>query len=357
MNNLELIEAKKMMKRQFLKKGIVVAMFSAITYGLYTATLTMGMSQGVWFDWYGANTAGLSAFVIVYVLGAVGAAVNDSISAIWTIVYAIYRGKLGDFFRCLKTKPGKIMILAALIGGPIGGCAYIIGLQLAGSLAVPIAALCPVIGAILGRILFKQQLNLRMTFGILICIVATFLIGCTSFGEGAPSTAPLGICIAFIASLSWGFEGCVCGFGTTMIDPEIGITIRQVTSAIIDICILVPLMGFLAGDVHLSFDLLGQAYSSNPALIWFIFSGLFSMLTFMTWYSANGMCGAALGMSCNATYSFWGPLFCWILLGLIFGIDGWGIPPIAWFAAVLMIVGIIFIALNPLDLLKKKEEC
>ena len=32
----------------------------------------MGMTKGVWADWYGANTAGLSAFVVAYLLAAIG---------------------------------------------------------------------------------------------------------------------------------------------------------------------------------------------------------------------------------------------------------------------------------------------
>ena len=48
-------------KRQasnFFKKGITLALFSGVTYGLYTAFLTMAMRKGVWEDWTGANTAG-----------------------------------------------------------------------------------------------------------------------------------------------------------------------------------------------------------------------------------------------------------------------------------------------------------
>ena len=69
------------------------------------------------------------------------------------------------------------MILAALIGGPIAGTAYVIALQMAGSIVVPISALCPAIAAILGKVLYKQELNKRMAFGILICVCASFLIG------------------------------------------------------------------------------------------------------------------------------------------------------------------------------------
>lgn len=351
----EAILAKRKLDASFRTKGILIALLSAVFYGLYTGFLTLGMAKGVWADWYGANTAGLSAFVITYFLGAVGSAVNDSFSAIWALSLATVRGRIGDFFRCLKTKPGLVMVLAALIGGPLATTAYVVGLQLAGSIVVPISALCPAIGAILGRILFKQELNARMMLGIAICFLASFMIASTSLGGEAPEGQFLGICIAFIAALGWGFEGCVCGYGTSMIDSEIAITIRQTTSALSTLFIFIPIMAVLSG----SFDSLGlvvEAFTSSDALPWFVLGGLSAYLTFMFWYRGNGMCGAALGMSCNGTFSFWGPFGCWIILGVFAGIDGWSMPPIAWAAAVLMIVGIFTVAMNPLDLFKQKEE-
>ncbi len=203
----------------------------------------MGMTKGVWADWYGDNTAGLSAFVIAYLLAALGNAINDTCSAIWSLLYAVVKGKFGDFLRCINTKPGRIMIVAALIGGPIAGTAYVIALQMAGSIVVPISALCPAIAAILGKILYKQELNKRMSFGILICVCASFLIGSTGLDGGASASTLIGIAIAIVAALGWGFEGCVAGYGTAMIDPEIGICIRQVTSGIANLFILVPIFG------------------------------------------------------------------------------------------------------------------
>ncbi|MCT4535109.1 hypothetical protein [Halodesulfovibrio sp.] len=351
----EAIIAKKKLDASFRTKGICIALLSAVVYGLYTAFLTLGMSKGVWADWYGANTAGLTAFVITYFLGAVGSALNDSFSAVWALSLAATRGRLGDFFRCLKTKPGLVMVTAALIGGPIATTAYVVGLQLAGSIVVPIAALCPAIGAILGRVLFKQELNARMMLGIAICFLASFMIASTSLGGEAPDGQFLGICIAFIAALGWGFEGCVCGYGTSMIDSEIAITIRQTTSALSTLFIFIPVMAVMSGSFD-SLHLVTEALFCSDSIIWFAVSGLCAYLTFMFWYQGNGMCGAALGMSCNGTFSFWGPFGCWIILGIIFGIDGWSMPPIAWAAAVLMIVGIFTVAMNPLELFKKKEE-
>ena len=76
----------------------------------------------------------------------------------------------------------------------------------------------------------------------------------------------------------------------------------------------------------------------------------------MCWYWGNSMCGAALGMTCNAMYSFWCPLCCWILMGVIFGEEGWMLSPIQWLMAVVIVFGIWLIAMNPLDLFKKEED-
>jgi len=354
--SLEAVVAKKKLTSNFFKKGISLALFSGLAYGLYTAFLTMGMTKGVWGDWYGKNTAGLSAFVVAYLLAALGNAINDTCSAVWALLYAMVKGKFRDFLRCINTKPGRIMIVAALIGGPVAGTAYVIALQMAGSIVVPISALCPAIAAILGKILYKQELNKRMAFGILICVCASFLIGSTGFAGTVSSKTLLGLLIAVIAALGWGFEGCVAGYGSAMIDPEIGICIRQVTSGISNLFILVPVFGVIAGGVNISFDLAVQAFTSGPAMIWFALSGLLSFMTFMAWYAANSMCGAGLGTACNGTYSFFGPLFCLLVLGVYGGMDGWSLPAIAWVGAVIMMIGILTISMNPLDLFRKKKE-
>ncbi|WP_243158838.1 hypothetical protein [Clostridium cochlearium] len=314
----------------------------------------MGMTKGVWRDWYGYNTAGLSVFVITYLLAALGNTINDICSAIWSLLYAIVKGKFGDFLRCINTKPGFIMMLAALIGGPISSTAYVIAIQMAGSIVVPISALCPAIATILGKVLYKQEVNKRTAFGIAICVCAGFLIGSTGFTSyGISKDTLLGLLIANIAALGWGFEGCVAGYSTAIIDPEIGICIRQVTASVADLCMLLPVLGMMAGGANISLNLTIQAFTSRTAMIWFILSGLLTFMTFMTWYAGNSMCGAGLGGACNSTYSFFGPFFCLLILGVYGGMDGWVLPTVAWIGAIAMTIGILIIAINPLDLLKR----
>lgn len=347
--------AKARQDSSFLKKGVTVAILSGISYGFYTAFMTLAMTKGVWSGWYSETTV-LSLFVVTYIVATLGSAVNDLMSAAWAFGSALVKGKAGDFFKTVPSKPGLIMVAAALVGGPISSAAYVTALQMAGSIIIPITALCPAIGAILGRVLFKQELNKRMMLGIAICVVASFLIGMNSVTGDAPEGMLAGILIALIAAFGWGAEGCIAGYGTSMIDYEIGITIRQVTSGFGNLLILLPIMCVVGGlSPAYSFGLAAQAFGSTDAMIFFVVSGFFALYAYSLWYKGNSMCGAALGMACNGMFSFWGPFCCWLVLGLVMGQDGWAIPPIAWFAAILMAFGIWVIAMNPLDLFKKKE--
>lgn len=345
------LEAKTKLTSSFRRRGVFTATMSGVSYGTYTAFMTLAMTMGVWGVWYGGES-GLSDFSVMFLLGALGAAVTDACSAFWAVLIAIGKGKLGDFFRCLRTKPGAILIGVAVIGGPLASTCYVLGLQSAGSIIVPISALCPAIGTILSRILFKQAISARMALGIFICFSASAMIGSTGLAENAPPNLFLGLTFGFLAAFGWGLEGCVGGYATSMIDPEIGITIRQVTSAVTNLCILVPLFALIGGDS--AFFMIKTAFTDTAAMPWFLVAGFGAYFAFMLWYKGNAMCGTGLGMSCNGAFSFWGPFFCWLVLGLWFGIDGYALAPLVWIAAVIMVAGIFIIAVNPLDFFRKK---
>jgi len=348
-------QAKQKQTSNFLKKGIMIATASGISYGLYTAFITLAMSYGVWEDWYGYNVAGLAVFTVTFVIGSIGSAVNYTISAIWAAGIAAFKGKLVDFGRSLRTKPGRILVVAALVGGPISTSAYVVGLQLAGSIIIPITALCPAIGAILSRLLYKQKLSKRMVFGICVCLFASALIGLQSIEPDAPPQMLLGIMIALIAAFGWGFEGCVAGYASTMVDYEVGILIRQTTAGLAGLIILAPLIALIGGNIGEAFYLTGQIITDMGSFPIFFISGFFALYAFSLWYKGNSMCGTALGMACNGAFAFWGPFFCWLILGIIVGQDGWALPPVVWVAAILMFIGILFIAVNPLKIFQKKE--
>ena len=346
---------------RFFRRGLVIALIGGALYGLYSAFLLRGTSVGVWAEWYDPDQKVLTAFTVIYVLGMLGSGINDLISAVWMVGIAGVKGKIADVLRCVKTKPGAVMALCAVIGGPIANGAYIIALQMMGPISAAITALCPAIGAIIARLLFKQQLNARMIVGITVCFGAALLISSEAFrGVTVDTNFLLGMAIAFIAALGWGIEGAVAGFGTSVMDYEIGISIRQTVSGASTLVIAVPVLALVAGNIALAPELTFKALASGPSLPWFLLSGLCAGLSFGLWYKGNSMCGTALGMACNATYSFWVPLFTWLFLGLILGQEGLAMGVWQWVAAFLMVIGIFLIAVNPItfvrDLLGRSQS-
>lgn len=355
-------------KRKYFVRGIAFAVASGICYGLYTGFLTLAETQGVWGEWFagaewGNGQAALSAFVITFALAALAAGINDLISGIWSVLVCAKNRQLGDFWKTMKSKPGLVMMVCAAIGGPFATIAYIIGLNSATAagnpgVIVPIAALNCAIGAVLGRIFFKQTLNAHKVVGIAICLLAAALIGGTSFAAMGPE-ALMGCLFAFLAAFGWGFEGCVAGFGTILIDYRIGIAIRQVTAGVLELFVVFPLLMVFGGGMEL-LGAVSSAAATSPALLFFLISGFFAMPAFSFWYKGNSMCGTALGMACNGMYAFWGPFFIWIILGVL-NIGGMAAdyPPLSsmqWIGALIMVVGIFCIAVNPAELLRSNKK-
>ena len=203
---------------------------------------------------------------------------------------------------------------------PLATIAYVVALNSATAtgnpgVIVPIAALNCAIGAVLGRVLFKQKLEAHKIVGVLVCLAAAGAIGGASFAGMGPD-ALLGCLFAFLAAFGWGFEGCVAGFGTTLIDYRIGIAIRQLTAGLLELLVAFPIFAAIGGEISLVPAMIAAA-ATDPSILVFAISGLFAMPAFSFWYKGNSMCGTALGMACNGMYAFWGPLFIWLLLGVL----------------------------------------
>lgn len=348
-------EKKRALDQRFFKKGVALGLFSGMTYGLYSAFITVAQNQPSW----PAMAPGVVAtgFLAMFILPTIASAVNDSASALWALAVTARQGKLSDFAKTVRSKPGLIMIAAALVGGPLATTSYIIALSQAGPMATPVAALNVAAGAILGRVLLKQRMGPRVVAGVLVCLVASVMIGSTALtGEVAPGLVT-GLVFALVAAVGWGLEGCIAGFGTAMIDSQIGITIRQCTSGLANLLVLLPILSLVGGEpLGTTFGYVGQAVTSAPVLAFFLASGFFAYISFASWYISNSMCGAALGMALNGTYTFFGPLFTWLILGIAMGLAGYEMAPIAWLAALVMMAGIFIIAVNPLDFLKGGEK-
>lgn len=327
-NNKAILEQQKM-QASFAKKGSLIGVFSGLTFGLQSAVIGIALVMAPFTD-------GVSLFLAPLV----GAAVNDSLAAIWLLMFNIAQGKQKEIWRSLRTKPGMMICIAAILGGPIANGCYLLAIQFAGpAYAIPISALFPMVGAILAKIFLKQDVTKRVMVGMVICIAGAVVIGYTPPSGDAPNFT-LGLVCALIAAIGWGAEGTLSAFGTSVIDPNIAINIRQGFSGLFFIVIVLPVMGGLG--------VLGKVIITPLTMMVIAVAAVAAAASFLSWYKCNSMSGVAVGMALNSTYVMWGIMFS-ILLGQA------EITPALVAGATLVTIGAILVAMDPRDMFKKKE--
>ncbi|EOL43437.1 DMT family transporter [Enterococcus caccae] len=315
-------------QKGFQVKGISNGIISGITYGIYSTLVVVASGYDPLI-----SAAGFLAAPFVC------SGLNDFFAGILLLFYNAKQGRLKELTRTLHTKPGKLLVIGFLLGGPIANGAYLVGLAMAGAYAIPISATCSLFGALFSWLFLKQKPTARIVLGMIVVVVGAITINMVK-PEGAPNFT-LGIICALIAAIAWGLEGVFSSFGGAMIDTDVAVNLRQLISGLVVLIIVVPAVG--------AFNLLFGTLAAVTPVLWLVLSGLSAAVSFLTWYKANAMVGTAIGMSLNVTYAFWGVLFSVIFLGQT-------LTPTMVIGSVIIVIGAILVTMNPLDLFKKGEE-
>lgn len=308
--------------------GIWSGIISGLTYGIYT---TLVMVAGYYEPL--VTAAGLLAAPYVC------SGLNDLFAGIWLSIYNIKRGRMAEVWQCLKTRPGQMIVLGSLLGGPVANGAYLVGLALAGAYAIPISATCSLFGAIFSWIFLKQRPTKRVVAGMIICVSGAIIINWVE-PEGTKNFT-LGIICALIAANCWGLEGMFSSSSGEELEPEISVNLRELISGIVDLAIIVPAVKALS--------LLAGTLQAGIPVIWLLVAGLSAAVSFLTWYKSNALVGCAIGMSLNVTYAFWGVLFCVLFLG-----QELTVTIVA--GSIIIVLGAVLVTMNPLDLFRKNQS-
>lgn len=311
------------------KKGLLWGILSGATWGLDGVILGMALAM-----------APFTAGATLYAGPLAGAAMHDGFAGFWLFLYNLFTGRWREYLRTLKTKPGMIVLLGALFGGPIGMSGYLIGINLAGaSYALSITAMYPAVGAILAFFVLKEKIRLRVWLGIALCIVGAITVSYVP-PEGNFPHFYLGIALSLLACIGWGTEGVLSGFGMDMVDPAVAIGIREASSFVVYFVAILPAV---AGMI-----IFWEAFLAN-ALLYVALAGFFGGLSYLAWYRAINMTGVARAMAFNISYALWGVFFGWLLTDL-------QITPNLLGGAAIIFVGTVLVTANPKELLKLRNN-
>lgn len=277
---------------------------AALTWAFDTVILSIALSHTV----FGAGEALLFASFISTFL-------HDATSTVFMWLYLGVKRQLKACWRALRSKSGKWMILASILGAPIGMGGYVMAINNIGpAYTAAISAFFPAVGAVLSYFVMKEKLKVYQWCGLFVSLIAIAILGWTP-DASVPGSWGLGVFGALLTVVGWGSEAVIMAYGMKEpgVSDEHALLIRQTTSALSYAIVVLPLVGAWGATI--------EAASSGAMLI-VVLAALFGTVSYLFYYKAIVRIGPARSMAVNITYSAWAIPVGLILLGSIPSVTG-----------------------------------
>ena len=270
---------------------------SGATWGLDTVILAMAVALA---PFVGAGQAPIASALI-----------HDVISALFLVVYMGARGRLGHTLAAMRTRSGRVVVLAALLGGPVGMSGYLIAINNIGpSYTAIISTFYPALGTLLAFLILGERMRPRQIVALLVALTAIIAIGWSSSAESGDGNAIFGIIAALACVFGWGSEAVILTWGMRddSVDNETALQIRQTTSGLTYLIVVAPIAGALGFSARAAL---------TPATGVIALAAIAGTTSYLFYYKALGTIGASRGMALNISYSAWAVIFALVLQGTI----------------------------------------
>lgn len=274
---------------------------AGITWALETVVLGFAMAMSPF----------ISTEKAIFLAPFISTFLHDLCSAIWATLYNGVRGQLRNVWKAaFKTKSGKFVMLAAIIGGPVGMTGYVLTInQMGAAIGAVASAIFPAVGAILAYLFLKEKMKWYQWGFLMATLLGVY--GLSYSPEINIQNFWLGILGACMCAFGWGVEAVI--LAKCMQDPEVkdeyALQIRQTTSAIVYGVVILPVLGGWGFTVDL---FSGHTGWLLPTIA---LAALFATASYLFYYRAISQIGASKAMALNITYVAWAFVFTVILLG------------------------------------------
>jgi len=256
----------------------------------------------------GTTPGYLQAAVIITTFNAIAVMIA---MFIWNLVL----GKVSDYGRTIREfgNVSKWFFLGGIFGGPIAifGSFLAIG-YIGGGFAAVAALLYPIIGAVVARIWYNEQITPRATLGIAVIIIGGVVVYLPGLIDNLQSGGSiLGYVGGAMAAIGWGIEGAVAGRTLDVSDPDAGLTIRFTAETLYWIVLILPFTIIVSSGANL-LGVIGQMLVNPWNLLWLALAGVTFGFCYVSWYKSFPLIGVGRG---QAVADFYG-LFALIFLGI-----------------------------------------
>lgn len=271
-----------------------------------------GLNSGLF---WGLNSVMLGIVLLFSVMKGLGAKgsliatfLHDGTSFMFLIILLIKMDKVVEFKRVLTSKAGLAIIVAALLGGPLGMGAYVLAINYLGAgLASGISSIYPAAGALLAYIFLKERLKKHSIYGLFIAIGAIAIMGLSAEIEIVNLTIGL-VCI-LICVFGWGSEAVIINAALKEdVSSEVALAIRQMTSFVVYSLVIIPLTS--VGSVV-------SVVTDYNILLMIMATAVVGTMSYLFYYKSIELIGATQAMGLNISYPAWAFFFQVILTGSI----------------------------------------
>lgn len=272
-------------------------LLAGLLWGLDTVIIGIALSRAPF----------LSTEQAIFLSPFVSTFVHDFFSSVWMLILMGIKKEYKNVLKALKSRSGKFIVIAALIGGPLGMTGYVLSIKYIGAAYTAIiSALFPAVGALFSYIFLKEKMKAYQLAGLFISIGGVIALGYTPGGTEVDNLL-LGFLFALICVVGWAAEAVIIAYGLK--DPNISdeqaLQIRQLTSSFFYALIILPLLR--------GWGLSLEVFSGNTVFI-ILAAAFFGTASYLFYYKAIYKIGAAKAMALNITYCAWAIVFGFFIL-------------------------------------------
>lgn len=264
-----------------LKNGVLLGLFSAISWGGSSILMGVGLSLALGNSYF-ENT--ITSMFIIDIFACIALLLNLSINKNLIALKKIFLN---------KTFP--LVLISAILGGPLGMSAYLLGIHYLGvSNTASICAIYPLVCAVFNSIINKESLNLRILIACGLSGVSIVLI--TYNDHQTHANLLLGIIACIVCILCWTSEAILSSKIMLKNTPPNALICTRVIISCICYAIIILVSKFELINIINSFKYLSIA-------------GVMAGLSYLCWYKSISLIGATKATILNITYIFWTILF------------------------------------------------
>lgn len=244
----------------------------------------------------------LAPFDLLWFAPVLATALHDLCSAVDLSILMTLKKQWADIRQALTLREGRLVCAAALLGGPVGMCAYVFTVRFLGApLAAAISSLYPAAGLVISHFVFHTRIRLVQIIGLLLSFGGVCLL---SSGSSQIHSLLLGLLAGALCVLGWASEGVLVEHSMqASLDPAAALFLRQSTSSIL-FALLIVCCPFMWSTLFSMASLCGLSI---------VLAALCGSASYLFYYRAIEQIGVGRAMPLNASYCVWATVFSSVL--------------------------------------------